>query len=110
VRVDTTNAAAKNLLEHEGYSLVNHFWRIVIETAEGSPQASNTSQRQRTYRVVLDVSTPCATGTIRTYEPFGLYTVRQYDVYEKELRVGVEMNKGETLCESKELSTQSISM
>ena len=80
--VSETNHAAKGLLEYEGYTFVNHFWRIVIETGE-VPQ---------THRLVFDVNCPCVTGTIRTYEPSGLYTVRQYALYEKELRTGSEID------------------
>ncbi len=84
--VSGTNHAAKELLEYEGYTFLNHFWRIVIETNEVS----------QTHKLVFDVNCSCVTGTIRTYEPSGLYTVRQYALYEKELRVGNEMDTCET--------------
>src|SRR5437588_12074464 len=62
--VSGTNHAAKELLEYEGYTFINHFWRIVIETDEVSQM----------HKLVFDVNCSCVTGTIRTYEPSGLYT------------------------------------
>jgi hypothetical protein len=105
--VGHTNQTAKNLLEYEGYSLVSHFWRIVIETNEAALQssdASNGSRQEVKLKLALDVHYQCATGTTRVYEPSGLYIVRQYDVYEKELRAG------EDLCEGEELGTELISV
>src|SRR5207249_9100810 len=95
--VNGTNHAAKELLEYEGYSFVNHFWRIVIETDEDSQPSQGASQNEHRHRLVLDVSCPCVTSTIRTYEPSGLYSVRQYALYEKGLRVGVERDNGEMM-------------
>jgi len=94
--VNAANQVAKNLLEHEGYALVNHFWRIIFETEEEAPlQIGRASLPESKLKVALDVPYPCVTGTTRVYEPSGLYTVRQYDVYEKELRPGKEVNNGE---------------
>jgi GNAT superfamily N-acetyltransferase len=89
--VSHTNQRAKDLLEHEGYTLVSHSWRIIIETEDIVLPASATStdyQQLRKHTLTLDVSFPCATGTTRIYEPSGWYAARQYDVYEKELRAG----------------------
>ncbi len=94
--VSHTNARAKGLLEHEGYTLVRHSWRIIIETEDTTPPALATSttldrqQRVRKHSLALDVSFPCVTGITRIYEPSGWYVVRQYDIYEKELRAGEE--------------------
>lgn len=94
IEVNETNREAKNLLEQEGYSLVDHFWRIVIETEENALQSYDTSSRQSKLRVALDVSYPCVTGKTHVYEPSGLYVVRQYGIYEKELRPGEEPHNG----------------
>jgi ribosomal protein S18 acetylase RimI-like enzyme len=91
--VSHANQTAKNLLENEGYSLVGHFWRIVIETNEEPLQTSGAFLREARFKLALDVQHQCATGITRVYEPSGLYIVLQYDVYEKELR------GGEGLCE-----------
>lgn len=91
--VSHANQTAKNLLEYEGYSLVSHFWRIVIETNEESLQSSDALQGEARFKLALDVQRQCATGITRVYDPSGLYIVLQYDVYEKELR------GGEGLCE-----------
>ena len=105
--VSHTNQTARNLLEHEGYSLVSHFWRIVIETNEAPLQSSDASDASRQgvkLKLALDVHHQCDTGTTRVYEPSGLYIVRQYDVYEKELQAGEDLFKGE------ELGTELISV
>ena len=97
--VSDTNQTAKNLLEHEGYSLVKYFWRIVIETDEDPDtlQSVDVSEWQNKVRVVVDVDHPSVTGVTRIYEPSGLYIVRQYAVYEKELRAGEQLLQGEVL-------------
>ena len=95
--VSSANQVAKDLLEHEGYTLVSHFWRIVIDMDEASLQSLDASQKDSKLKLVLDVSHPCVTGTTRIYEPSGWYIVRQYDVYEKELRAGEELVKDEAL-------------
>src|SRR5256885_6377636 len=54
--VSHANQTAKNLLEYEGYSLVSHFWRIVIETNEEplqSSDASDASQREVKLKLAL---------------------------------------------------------
>ncbi len=39
----------------------------------------------------LTVDTPSSTGATRLYERAGMHITRRYDIYEKELRVGVEL-------------------
>ncbi|GAC1626754.1 MAG: hypothetical protein NVS4B7_16510 [Ktedonobacteraceae bacterium] len=95
--INSANRLAQDLLEHEGYSFVRHFWRIVIQTNEDHLPSLNASQLQPAQHVVLDVSYPCVTGKTQIYEPSGLYIVRQYTVYEKELRAGAETEDDEIL-------------
>lgn len=95
--VSHTNQTAKSLLEYEGYSHVSDFWRIVIETNEAVHQSSDASRQEVKLKLALDVHYQCTTGTTRVYEPSGLYIVRQYDVYEKELRAGRDFYQEEEL-------------
>ncbi len=77
-----TNAAARRLLEREGYTLVKHFWRVVVDM-----NASEGEQRQGKFSFDLDVGAQPGVAS-RLSERSGLYVVRQYCVYEKELRTG----------------------
>jgi GNAT superfamily N-acetyltransferase len=93
--VNHTNRAAGELLEREGYTIVDNRWRIIIETEDAMPPAVQPPgcpevDRQITTRHTLafDVAFPRQTGITRIYEPAGWYVVRRYDVYEKELRAG----------------------
>jgi GNAT superfamily N-acetyltransferase len=82
--VSSLNEVARQLLEREGYAPVRQFWRIVIEMDEF---ASKSYQRGK-LKVDLDLDSHHLTGATRTYEPEGLYVVRPYHTYEKELRPG----------------------
>src|SRR2546430_3153762 len=75
--VSHTNQTARNLLEHEGYSLISNFSRIVIETSEAPLQSGDASRQGVKFKLALDVHHQCATGITRVYEPSGLYIVRQ---------------------------------
>jgi ribosomal protein S18 acetylase RimI-like enzyme len=82
--VSSGNEQAKRLFEREGYSPVRQFWRIAIEIDE----ALNTSSQKGKLQVELDVESLRLYGARQFYERDGIYVVRQYTTYEKELRAG----------------------
>ena len=82
--VNATNVSAKSLLEHEGYELVRHFWRMMI-TAE---EALDGDQAPAMLKIDLVVNAQELTGLSQQQQRTGIYIARQYDVYEKELRAG----------------------
>ena len=85
--VSSGNEQAKRLFEREGYSPVRQFWRIAIEIDE----ALNASSQKGKLQVELDVESLRLYGAGQFYERDGIYVVRQYAKYEKELRAGEEL-------------------
>jgi GNAT superfamily N-acetyltransferase len=82
--VSSVNEVARQLLEREGYAPARQFWRIVIEMDE----LASRSNPRRKLKVDLDLDSHRLRGATRPYEPEGLYVVRPYATYEKELRPG----------------------
>ena len=82
--INATNLTAKSLLDHEGYELVRHFWRMMVTSEE----PVNGSSQAATLKLDLLVNTQKLTGLAQRQPRTGIYVARQYDVYEKELRAG----------------------
>ena len=91
--VNATNVMAKALLEHEGYELVRHFWRMMI-TAE---ESLDGYQAPTMLRIDLVVNAQELIGLAHRQQRTGIYVARQYDVYEKELRAGSVQSLDEIL-------------
>lgn len=85
--VGNVNTTAGRLLEHEGYTLVRTFWRIVIELNE----AYRGSYGRDKLKVDLDVDSKRLSDITPLHEQDGLYIIREYSTYEKELRAGEEI-------------------
>ena len=79
------NSEARGLLEREGYSCIREFWRVTLELGEAS-----RSSRDGKVVIDLDVESRRLVGASALYEREGIYSVRQYSVYEKELRPGTD--------------------
>ncbi|HVB21819.1 MAG TPA: GNAT family N-acetyltransferase [Ktedonobacteraceae bacterium] len=84
VSVNSVNLVAGLLLEREGYTLVSHLCRLLIDSDESSPSG--------TVKVDLALDAQALTGVAQLQKRTGIYFMRQYDVYEKELRAGVEQH------------------
>jgi GNAT superfamily N-acetyltransferase len=82
--VSNSNQTAKQLLEHEGYTLDRYFWRMVIVSDEPLVGAKNPSM----VKFDLYANVPTLKGVSTQYQRTGIYAARQYDIYEKELRSG----------------------
>jgi GNAT superfamily N-acetyltransferase len=98
--VSHSNEAARRLLEREGYTPLRHFWRLIVET-EDEPSESAAEYAQRG-KLKLDVVVDAQNlmGTTQVHQRTGIYLARQYDIYEKELRVGREGPLAESLSEA----------
>lgn len=83
--VSANNAQARSLFEREGYLLRREFWRVTLELDEAS-----RSSRDGKVVIDLDVESRRLVGASALYEREGIYSVRQYSVYEKELRPGTD--------------------
>lgn len=82
--VSDVNVAAGRLLEREGYTIVRSFWRIAIKLDE----SYRKSYWRRRLKIDLDVDSKCINGAAQHDEHDGIYIIRQYNTYEKELRAG----------------------
>jgi GNAT superfamily N-acetyltransferase len=97
--VSQINKTAVQLLEREGYTLARNYWRIVIEVDGASPHAHAESNRPGKLKVALDIDSQRLTGETSLYEHDGVYVIRQYAVYEKELRPGEDPCSDGEVCE-----------
>ena len=78
VSVNSVNRVAGRLLEREGYELVDHLCRLLIDADEPSPTGA--------VKVDLALNAQTLSGVAQLQKRTGIYFMRQYDVYEKELR------------------------
>jgi GNAT superfamily N-acetyltransferase len=84
--VSNLNPTAQHLLQREGYMLAHHYWSLLI-CAEDGEEEENLGQsfyqgEQRSAHLVLALQNGGYSDEVRT----GIYTVRQYQVFAKELR------------------------
>ena len=82
VSVNSVNLVAGMLLEREGYTLVSHLCRLLIDSDESSQSGA--------VKVDLALDAQALTGVAQLQKRTGIYFMRQYDVYEKELRPGAK--------------------
>ncbi len=81
--VSTNNAQARRLFEWEGYLLIREFWRVKLELVESSEGSASYAGK---FDIEIDVESGQLVGTTPFYDREGIYTVRQFVTYEKELR------------------------
>jgi len=78
--ISSADAGARQLLEHEGFTLENHYWRLSM--------ISERYHRPDEYTFDVYANWPALPGFAPPRQRTGLYGARRYDVYEKELRAG----------------------
>ncbi len=89
--VSNLNQRAQRLFEREGYTLSRSFWRLVIQMEDVSEQSLDELYRHGKLKVDLVIDAQNLMGTTQLAARTGMYVARQYNVYEKELRTGVEL-------------------
>jgi ribosomal protein S18 acetylase RimI-like enzyme len=85
-QVSSSNAEARSLFEREGYILIREFWRVTLELDETLDGARSSGK----FKVDMDVDAQRLVGLTPLYEREGVFSVRQYCTYEKELRAAQE--------------------
>lgn len=85
VSVNNANNVAGMLLEREGYSLVRHSCRLLVD----SDESFNGFYQRGSTKLDLAVDAQALIGVTQLHKRTGIYFMRQYDVYEKELRAGI---------------------
>jgi GNAT superfamily N-acetyltransferase len=84
--VSAKHAQARCLFEREGYIAIREFWRVTLELAEASGGASHPGK----FAIDLDVASGQLVGASPLYDREGVYSVRPFVTYEKELRLADE--------------------
>ena len=92
--VSHSNEAARRLLEREGYTLQQHFWRLIVEMEDEPSESYGAFSQRGKFKLDLAVDTENLVGMTQIQKRTGIYVARQYDVYEKELRSGAELSIG----------------
>ncbi len=82
--VSRVNEEAKRLFEREGYTPARQFWHIAVELDESSDQSLQHGKPEGG----LDVESRRLVNATQLYDRDAVYVIRQYAIYEKELRAG----------------------
>lgn len=85
--VSSINEQARRLFEREGYISIRQFWRIAVRLDESVDRPS----RHADLKIDLDVVSQRLVGAAQLYDRDALYTIREYYIYEKELRAGEQL-------------------
>jgi len=85
--VSSLNEQAKRLFEREGYTSIRKIWRIIV----GSNDSLERSSRYHDYKADLDLDSQRLVDATPLYDLDAIYIIREYNVYEKELRAGEKL-------------------
>lgn len=88
--ISHNNEAARRLLEREGYTLVRHFWRLIVEMEDDPSESFKEFYQHGKLKLDLFVDVPNLIGTTHKQQRTGIYIALQFDIYEKELRTGAQ--------------------
>ena len=87
VAVSANNAQARSLFEREGYCPIREFWRVTMELADASGDGAIPPGK---LAIEVEVETGQLIGAAQLFDREGIYSVRQFVTYEKELRPAAE--------------------
>jgi len=85
--VSSLNEQAKRLFEREGYTSIRKIWRIEV----GANDSMDKSSLYRAFKADLDVDSRRLVDATQLYDLDAIYIIREYEVYEKELRTGEKL-------------------
>ena len=85
--VSSLNEQAKRLFEREGYTSIRKIWRIEV----GANDSRDKSSLYRAFKADLDVESWRLVDATQLYDLDAIYIIREYEVYEKELRAGEKL-------------------
>jgi ribosomal protein S18 acetylase RimI-like enzyme len=98
--VSHSNEEAQRLLEREGYTLLRHFWRLIVDMEDDSSESFAELSQHGKLKLDLVVDAQNLMGTTHGHQRTGIYLAREYDIYEKELRAGWERPPAENPSEA----------
>ena len=99
--VSGVNEQAKRLFEREGYIQIRKFWRIRV----GADDSSGKSSVRGDFEIDLDVDSQQLIGATQLYDRDAVYIIREYSIYEKELRAGASGQQGVNINDELEVLT-----
>lgn len=82
--VSSNNSEARNLYEREGYTQTREFWRVTVELDDAHDLKHRVGKRMLDAAIELRQ----LVGIAQLYDREGVYSIRCYCEYEKELRPG----------------------
>ena len=85
--VSRHNEQSKSLFEREGYTALRTIWRIEV----GANDSREVSSLPSVIKAELDVMSQRLVAATNIYDLDALYVIREYVVYEKELRAGEKL-------------------
>ncbi len=99
--LSSLNERAKGVFEREGYLSARRFWRLVVEMDGDTTPTLEEFYRGGKLKLDLVIDTDNLLGAVQTQRRSGMYTARQYEVYQKVLRPGMaHVQVIEELCEA----------
>jgi GNAT superfamily N-acetyltransferase len=88
------NERSQHLFEREGYTLTRHYWSVIMREEEEPEQVYQRNRLQ----FDLSIDAQNFMGTPSRVVRTGMYVMRQYYVFEKELRAGAMLQQVVTQC------------
>ncbi|HXZ04134.1 MAG TPA: GNAT family N-acetyltransferase, partial [Ktedonobacteraceae bacterium] len=85
--VSSLNEQSKRLFEREGYSVIRKIWHIEI----GANDLEKEPSPNAVFKADLDVVSQRLVAATNLYHLDAIYLIREYEVYEKELRAGEKL-------------------
>ena len=85
--VSRLNEQAKRLFEREGYTAIRKILRIEV----GANDSREKSSQYTAFKADLDVDSRRLVDATQLYDLDAIYIIREYEVYEKELRAGEKL-------------------
>lgn len=85
--VSRLNERAKRLFEREGYTAIRNLWCIEAGTSDSREASSFCG----TVKTELDITSKSIVDATKLYDLDAIYIIREYEVYEKELRASEKL-------------------
>ncbi len=98
--VCSLNERSQHLFEREGYTLARHYWSVSMHAEEGVRHTCDEIYQSNRLQFDLRVDAQNFMGTPSRVVRTGMYVMRQYYVFEKELRAVAMIQQVATQCVS----------
>jgi len=84
--VSASNSQGRSLYEREGYLAVREFWRVALDLLESDDADRNHAEK---FAIDVDVEDGRLVGAAPLFDREGVYSIRHFVTYEKELRPAI---------------------